>query len=303
MSDSLVSFPSTWTAPTSCFASTNYYYVLLDGGSFFSNMYGTPTPVLTGNTPSGDCVPPSFTINQPYLTDGDCPRGYTTACATGSPESTRTVTCCPSVTRDVFSFMCKENEYGCHATATVGAVWTGTETNIDLETPTESPLTKTPSTEEGIEAWGIKLISVPVTATATETATATDEISTSNTIEETTAAGTTAANVKPTHSTPSPDHKGLSTGAAAGIGVGSAAVVILLALGALLLYRHRRKKQRAGGATPAGSERDGAEMYKYPYQPTALGTAGNEVFQQYYYRTAEPQELEASGNKGRQELS
>lgn len=178
-SESLNSFPSTWTAPTSCFASTNYYYVLL-GKGFFSNVYGTPTPVLDGNTPSGDCVPPSFTINQPYLTDGDCPTGYTRACATAGPESNgqplSTVTCCPryvlasgtqnreinrhSVTSEVFSFMCRNHEYGCHATATKDVTWTGIITDIGLDTPTEAPVTRTPSTEEGIEAWGIKLISV-----------------------------------------------------------------------------------------------------------------------------------------------
>lgn len=101
---SLHSFPSTWTAPTSCFASTNYYRVLYaeSGEGYFSNMYGTPTPVFTGNTPSGDCFPPSFTINLPYLTDGSaCPTGYTRACATagsvtsGGSADVSTITCCP----------------------------------------------------------------------------------------------------------------------------------------------------------------------------------------------------------------
>ncbi|KAJ2972431.1 hypothetical protein NQ176_g7162 [Zarea fungicola] len=100
----LHSFPSTWTAPSSCFASTNYYRVLYSekSGLFVSNMYGTPTPVFTGNTPTGACFPPSFTINAPYLTDGSaCPSGYTRACATagsakaGESASVSTITCCP----------------------------------------------------------------------------------------------------------------------------------------------------------------------------------------------------------------
>jgi hypothetical protein len=95
---SLPTLPASWMAPTSCFASTNYYYVLL-GGGYFSNMYGTPTPVLTGNAPTGDCFPPSFIIDVPYLTDGNCPSGYTTACATAAAESSgqpvSSVTCCP----------------------------------------------------------------------------------------------------------------------------------------------------------------------------------------------------------------
>ena len=65
-----------------------------------------------------------------------------------------------SVTGNVFSFMCKDNEYGCHATATSGAVWTGVITDIGLDTPTEAPVTRTPYLNEGLEAWGIKLISV-----------------------------------------------------------------------------------------------------------------------------------------------
>ena len=56
--------------------------------------------------------------------------------------------------------MCKDNQYGCHATATSGVVWTGLITDIGLDTPTERPVTRTPSTDEGIEAWGIKLVSV-----------------------------------------------------------------------------------------------------------------------------------------------
>lgn len=187
---SLPSLPSTWTAPTSCFATTNYFRVLL-GSGYFSNMYGTPTPVLTGNYPTGDCFPPSTTPGVPYLTDGPCPSGYTRACATAGPESNgkpvSTVTCCPrfvssillihthvpnmhatskkltsnrSVTDNVFSFMCRNNEYGCHATATPGVVWTGVITDIGLETPTEQPVTRKPSTDEGIEAWGIKFILV-----------------------------------------------------------------------------------------------------------------------------------------------
>lgn len=56
--------------------------------------------------------------------------------------------------------MCRDNEYGCHATATAGVVWTGVITDIGREIPTERPVTRTPSSEEGIEAWGIKMISV-----------------------------------------------------------------------------------------------------------------------------------------------
>jgi hypothetical protein len=56
--------------------------------------------------------------------------------------------------------MCRDHEYGCHATATPGAVWTGTVTRLDVDPPTERPTTRTPDPKEGLEAWGIKLISV-----------------------------------------------------------------------------------------------------------------------------------------------
>lgn len=96
--DALPTIPPTWTAPTSCFASTLYYRVFYNG-NFFSNLYGTPTPVFDGNTPIGACIPPSFMINVPFRTDGGCPTGYTTACtSTGASRSGKqltTVTCCP----------------------------------------------------------------------------------------------------------------------------------------------------------------------------------------------------------------
>lgn len=57
--------------------------------------------------------------------------------------------------------MCRDNEYGCHATAAAGGlVWTGVVTNLAVTPATEEPVTRTPSTGEGIEAWGIKFLSV-----------------------------------------------------------------------------------------------------------------------------------------------
>ncbi|KAM3561227.1 hypothetical protein MY1884_002494 [Beauveria asiatica] len=252
----LHSFPSSWTAPTSCFASTNYYRVLYAEGKarFVSNMYGTPTPVFTGNTPSGDCFPPSFTINVPYLTDGSaCPTGYTRACATagsanaGESAAISTITCCPSVTGDAFSFMCKDNEYGCHATAASGGiVWTGVVTDLGATPATEEPVTRTPSTKEGIEAWGIKFLSVAPGSTATSIPTPSQNASDSD-----------------SQGTQSPEslsgNSGLSGGAIAGIVVGSIAGVALLAVGALLLYRRKRSN--------AGPQYHAPAPGKYPNQP------------------------------------
>jgi hypothetical protein len=56
--------------------------------------------------------------------------------------------------------MCRNHQYGCHATATEGVTWTGLVTDIGREDPTEAPVTRKPGTAEGIEAWGIKFVSV-----------------------------------------------------------------------------------------------------------------------------------------------
>ncbi|TLD06569.1 uncharacterized protein PgNI_08022 [Pyricularia grisea] len=245
--DALPTIASTWTAPTSCFASTLYYRVFYKG-NFFSNLYGTPTPVFEGNTPTGACVPPSFTMNVPFRTDGGCPTGYTTAC-TGTGTSRlgtqlTTVTCCPSVTGGDFSFMCKDHQYGCHATATVGAVWTGAITN--LENSNFESVTRTPSTNEGLEAWGIRLISIASsTATTTSpTASATTTPVTTAPVTATPATTALASQTPATTSATSGDNNptdGISTGAIAGIAIGAAAV-IGIALAAVLIYRIRRNR-------------------------------------------------------------
>ncbi|CRG92668.1 hypothetical protein PISL3812_09732 [Talaromyces islandicus] len=131
-----------------------------------------------------------------------------------------------SITSDVFSFMCKDNQYGCHATATPGVVWTGVMTNIGLPTPTEEPATRTPSTAEGIEAWGIKLLSVasatsstssPLTTKAPVTPPPTSSFPSSRTI--TSGAPPTSSGASG-NSEESSDKGGLAPGAVAGIAIG-----------------------------------------------------------------------------------
>ncbi|KAJ3497811.1 hypothetical protein NLG97_g1611 [Lecanicillium saksenae] len=265
----LHSFPSSWTAPTSCFASTNYYRVLYADGSerFVSNMYGTPTPVFTGNTPSGACFPPSFTINVPYLTDkNECPTGYTRACATagsakpGESATVSTITCCPRVTGNAFSFMCRDNEYGCHATAASGGiVWTGVVTDLGVTPATEEPVTRTPSTKEGIEAWGIKFLSVAPGSTATGIPTP------SHNASDTDNQGTQSP-------VSSSSHSGLSGGAIAGIVVGSIAGVALLALGSFLLYRRKKSKPGQEYHAPAPGKYPNQPANDPMYQPSSVGS-------------------------------
>lgn len=112
--------PSTWSPSSQCIASTAFYYVVertftisetIPAGIIFSLMYGIPTPTvygtITNQTPSGTCVPPSFTTDVPYITDSNsCPTGYSIACASGSSYSgaaASAITCCP---RQVTCFIC-----------------------------------------------------------------------------------------------------------------------------------------------------------------------------------------------------
>ncbi|KAK2052632.1 hypothetical protein LY76DRAFT_526288 [Colletotrichum caudatum] len=155
---SLPTIPSTWTAPTSCFASTNYYRVFFSRGDnvfFYTDLYGVPML----SAPTGDCLPPSFTVDTPYITDGGCPAGFTSGCVRGVAPST--VTCCPSVTGDAFVFKCEDRgTYGCLGTATPGAVWIGSRTDINIPEPSREALRITPASGETIQAWGIRMISV-----------------------------------------------------------------------------------------------------------------------------------------------
>ncbi|KAF1737777.1 Carcinoembryonic antigen-related cell adhesion molecule 1 [Beauveria bassiana] len=264
----LHSFPSSWTAPTSCFASTNYYRVLYaDGkGRFVSNMYGTPTPVFTGNTPSGDCFPPSFTINVPYLTDGSaCPTGYTRACATagsanaGESAAISTITCCPR----------RHRLDGCHH-------------RLGCHTGHEEPVTRTPSTKEGIEAWGIKFLSVAPGSTATSIPKPGQNASDSD-----------------NQGTQSPESSssagGLSGGAIAGIVVGSIAGVALLAIGAFLLYRRKSSNSGPQYHAPAPGKYPN-QPANDPYQPSEMEAASPDPTQHAQPQTRarqEPVELSA----------
>ncbi|QKX53489.1 uncharacterized protein TRUGW13939_00568 [Talaromyces rugulosus] len=153
------------------------------------------------------------------------------------------------VTSNVFSFMCKDNQYGCHATATAGVVWTGVMTNIGLPTPTEEPATRTPSTAEGIEAWGIKLLSVaPETSTTTSLPLTTRPATTTQapTSSFPSSSIVTSSGLPTSSGTPeqSSSKSGLGTGAEVGIAIGSALGAALVALGAFLFYRNRKKNKQ-----------------------------------------------------------
>ncbi|KAK3294595.1 uncharacterized protein B0H64DRAFT_401076 [Chaetomium fimeti] len=284
--ETLARIPTTWTAPASCFASTNLYRVVFPSGTgaYFMHLFATPTPFKTDLWPAsdllpkGDCWPPSTTLNVPYLTDGGCPAGYTRACATGIPDISgkpaSLVTCCPSVTNNAYSFMCQNNEYGCHGTATPGAVWTGVLTH--LAQSVEEPITFTPDQHNGYEAWGIKLLSVATGLPTSTHTTPTNPGSTTNPDNPANPKSTTtpppntqtnlpatATSNTPANQTPPPTARngssssssasGLPTAAIVGLALGSVGAVVLLAIAAILFRQHRRRKARGSGISSSSA--------------------------------------------------
>ncbi|KAI1401726.1 hypothetical protein F4819DRAFT_312279 [Hypoxylon fuscum] len=241
--------PSTWTAPSSCLASTAYYYVIeqtaTNGDLLIEQIFGIPTPAQF--IPSGTCVPPSYDPDVPYITDGPCPTGYSVACATGAdfqgtPASS--VTCCPS---GVFNFSCEKN-FGCIVDATSGEVWTGSRTDIALSPPTGVPETHTPREGEQLQAWGIRMLStMPTSSTSTPSLT----LPTTSTSGNAESLPTSDVDSDPT-ATPSP--AGLSTGAKAGIGVGVGLAALLFLIAGALLFRRRRQNRISDNTTTAPRE-------------------------------------------------
>ncbi|KAK8065034.1 hypothetical protein PG997_011781 [Apiospora hydei] len=275
MSSYLTLDPS-WAAPSSCLASTAYYYMVVrtySAGIIFSEMFGAPTPLLMSADPTGPCIPPGFTTETPYMTDGPCPTGYSRL-VRPAPHFRVLPQAPPS---GAFKFACHGETYGCLATANKGDVWTGTRTDIALTPNTQAPETHTAYPGESLWAWGIKFIRRwkallttydPKTPTATESptstaketgATATGPVATVPTasitnFESTSPPRSTAVEPESVQSTPSQ----ISPGATAGITVGAMAGALVLALVAWLLYRRKRRQRQ-----PAVQQHDPQ------YHPTA----------------------------------
>lgn len=161
------SLTSSWTPASSCVASTGFWYVVYATNVVYSDMFGMPsvTNLGQGSTPTGDCVPPSYTLSVPYLTDGDCPTHYFRACSTGTSYAGRSadyIWCCPSV--QGWNFNCAPATdtgaapYGCQATFDSGDIITGSRT--DLVVHTGQAETHTVGGDHGVNAWGIALLSV-----------------------------------------------------------------------------------------------------------------------------------------------
>ncbi|KAI1280200.1 hypothetical protein F5Y07DRAFT_356232 [Xylaria sp. FL0933] len=167
---SITSYPSlttSWTPASSCQASTGYWYVVYGPDVIFSNMFGMPSVTNLGrkSSPTGGCVPPSYTLSVPYLTDGGCPPDYFGACSTATlygGQSADYIMCCPRASG--WNFNCaaavdpEPAPYGCQATFTSGDTIIGSRT--DLIAKTGQAETHTVAGDSGVNAWGIALLSV-----------------------------------------------------------------------------------------------------------------------------------------------
>jgi len=262
MADSTItSYPSlttSWVPDSSCVASTGFWYVVYATDVVFSDMFGMPsvTNVGQGSTPTGGCVPPSYTLSVPYLTDGGCPANYTPACSSitsYSSQSADYVMCCPSVSG--WNFNCAAATapaplpYGCQAGFTDGAIITGSRT--DLVAKTGQAETHTVGGDNGVNAWGIALLST-VSSSTIGTTSSPKPTSNSNPSAASVSGSTTSNSASSAH--------GLSTGASAGIGVG-VGVVALAIIGLLafwLLRRKRKAKQEKPPPIPWSYYQDGA---------------------------------------------
>lgn len=164
------SLTTSWTPSSSCVTSTGFWYVIYaydkSSNGLFSDMFGMPSVTNIGqmSNPTGGCVPPSYTLSVPYLTDGGCPKSYYGACSTAtsySGQSADYIMCCPLVSG--WDFNCAPAgadpvPYGCQATFTSGALITGSRS--DLVSSTGQVETHTVVDDHGVNAWGIALLSV-----------------------------------------------------------------------------------------------------------------------------------------------
>ncbi|KAF6827570.1 hypothetical protein CPLU01_09039 [Colletotrichum plurivorum] len=128
-----------------------------------------------------------------------------------------------------------EDVYGCVATADRYVQWKGVLTNIWIPTPTEEPIERSSIAGESMAAWGIRLVwTEPTTTEGTTIATGLPGAITTRPSDSSSPTSTTEEN---------DSSAALSTGAVAGIAVGTGALVALIAIVAFLIYRHRRKRE------------------------------------------------------------
>ncbi|KAI0861054.1 hypothetical protein F4860DRAFT_187050 [Xylaria cubensis] len=270
-----MSYPSlttSWTPASSCVASTGFWYVVYASGAVFSDMFGMPSVTNLGqkSSPTGGCVPPSYTLSVPYLTDGGCPKNYFGACSTATSYRGRSadyIMCCPLVSG--WNFNCapatdpEPVPYGCQASFPSGAIITGSRT--DLVVRTGQAETHTVGGDHGVNAWGIALLSTPpLTSSSAIASTIASAILPTATYSSTTSM--TSGPLPVSTSISDSSVQGLGTGAAAGIGVGvGVGVFAILGLLAFWLLRRKRKGKQQQLPVQMYQNHDGAAQNKQSY--------------------------------------
>ncbi|RYC60166.1 hypothetical protein CHU98_g6038 [Xylaria longipes] len=272
-SNTITSYPSltaSWTPASSCVTSTGFWYVVYAKNVVFSDMFGMPSVTNIGHmsSPTGGCVPPSYTLSVPYLTDGGCPKNYFGACSTATSydgQSADYIMCCPRVSGWNFNCAPATDDgaapYGCQATFTSGAIITGSRT--DLIASTGQAETHTVGGDNGVNAWGIALLSTPsLTSSNTAVPVTSSEVSmTSSAVSNLTSASTLTSTPTSASSAQS-----LSAGAAAGIGVGvGVSTFTILGVLAFWLLRRKRKGKQQQFVAENYQNPDGAAQNGYSY--------------------------------------
>ncbi|KAI0112523.1 hypothetical protein GGR51DRAFT_568644 [Nemania sp. FL0031] len=238
-------FPASWTAPTSCFGSTDIWAVIVSRDTqdtdvvLWSYYLGVPA-----TTSTGDCLPPSYATSAPYIGQ-TCPPGYRNAVASRTTiynQQAQATLCCPGTD---YSFAAS-GPAGCQTVFGDEAfIATFTDPLIGEQRPT----TFSDESGDALNAFGITIISTSSTSSS-ESAT-TDIASTTPFAGSHTVTNNPSTSISmPTNMiTSPPSPTGLSTGAAAGIGVGVGLGIILLVLGGWILYQKRGKKTPTVPAT------------------------------------------------------
>ncbi|KAJ8132762.1 hypothetical protein O1611_g865 [Lasiodiplodia mahajangana] len=235
-------FPASWSAPTTCFSSTDIWAVIVyrdpqDPDTVAWDYFlGVPA-----TTPTGDCLPPSYATSAPYIGQ-TCPSGYRVAVASRTTiynQQAQATLCCPGTD---YSFEASGTA-GCQTVFDDRAV---IATFTDPLNGEQRPTTFSDATGSDLSAFGITIISTSSTSSPELTTPETPLTTTSTSSDTVTANPTTSISTETNTTTSSSSPASLSAGAAAGIGVGAGLGAILLVLGGL------------DSVSEAGEEEEGA---------------------------------------------
>ncbi|TRX87891.1 hypothetical protein FHL15_011207 [Xylaria flabelliformis] len=237
--------PQSWSAPTSCFDTTDIYAVITTRDPEDTDVvgweywYGVPTNIVTG-----DCLPPSYITSAPYFGQ-TCPPGYRNARAFTTNiynQGASATICCPGGTE------------GCEF---VIGDQTFIATFTDNTRHEQRMTTFSGQSGSTLHAFGVTIVSTTPTSLDTSI----------SSFSSTTSISTGSLAIQTSSPTSSAKPSGLSTGAAVGIGIGATLGAISLLLLGWLMYRRRAKKRSDNSTIIRDSERP-AEPLGFTYCPS-----------------------------------